>query len=322
MNANANGLDRLVDRLFDHAGMFPPAELDFEFALRDAARFPQSLIRPHLLATDMVLTPKTLPSLDSSILQEEGFAEGRTCTVCLVGVPLADAEHQARSVHAFNSDRAEDPVAQRIVSLETTTEAKGSGAIAQLATPLDITRAMLGPDTRLYIEPRWDKTTWTENIDDLFTLLTTVNSAGPKVGLKVRCAGPTEIDHETLAAIIPRVAQGAVPFKATQGLHHPIIEPERYGNAHGFLNVAVALYLSAVEGTDLPADDIVACLKNEDADAFVFDDGITWKGHRIDGETLRTAKETLPFTIGSCSLTEPDQDLVRLFPQVETRTSS
>ncbi|MBW3582649.1 MAG: hypothetical protein KY455_06075 [Euryarchaeota archaeon] len=319
---NPSGLDRLVDGLFDHAGMFPPAELEFESALRDAARFPETLTRPHLVATDMVLTPKTLPSLDSAILQEEGFTEGRTCTVCLVGVSLADAERQARSVHGFNSERAEDPVPQRIVSLETTSEASGPDAIAQLAIPLDITRAMLGPDTRLYIEPRWDKTIWTENIDDLFTILATVNSAGPKVGLKVRCAGPTEVDHETLTGIIQRVVQGGVPFKATQGLHHPVIEPERYGNAHGFLNVTTALYLHAIHGTAFAADLILACLKNEEAKAFTFDDGVTWNGHRLDGDALRTAKETLPFTIGSCSLVEPDQDLVRLFPQVEATTPS
>jgi hypothetical protein len=42
------------------------------------------------------------------------------------------------------------------------------------------------------------------------------------------------------------------------------------------------------------------------------EDGFTWRGHTVSLEQLKKAQAAAHFSIGSCSLYEPDQDLGRL----------
>ena len=70
--------------------------------------------------------------------------------------------------------------------------------------------------------------------------------------------------------------------------------------AHTHFGLLAALRL------DLPAEELEAVLTESDATAFDVADGLSWRGHEVplDG---------VPFSIGSCSLREPDADLKRLF---------
>ena len=72
---------------------------------------------------------------------------------------------------------------------------------------------------------------------------------------------------------------------------------------HGFVNVAITLRL----GDRIDATDRRRCLM-DGPDAFVFDDGLAWRGHQLNRAGLADALRR-PFTIGSCSLREPDDDL-------------
>ena len=76
-------LDHAVRGLFDHAGMFPPAALSFEDALREAAVLPDVLARPDLLQNDLVLTPEHWAKVDDEALAAADY--DRTLHVCLVG---------------------------------------------------------------------------------------------------------------------------------------------------------------------------------------------------------------------------------------------
>ena len=48
-------LELLLSRLFDYAGMFPPAGRSFHEALKESASLPTSLTRPGMLSSDLVL---------------------------------------------------------------------------------------------------------------------------------------------------------------------------------------------------------------------------------------------------------------------------
>jgi hypothetical protein len=297
-----NGLDALTEGLFDYAGLFPPAALGLEEALRESARAPR-LHRPRMVAADLVLTPKELPRITRQGLYFSGFGD-TTCTLCLVGVDRNGLAAAVAQAQGFNRTGA--PWA-RITALE----AHGDAFSATGFQGLDKARGDLG-DVRLFIEPRWPNTAWAGRQPKLMALLARLKESGPAVGLKVRGAGPTAVTKATLARLIPDVTRLGVPFKATQGLHHPILEA-RYGNSLGFLNLALALRLCQAQGDGLGASDLAALLKESDPAAFDFSDGVEWRDYGLYPDTLERAKRGLPFTIGSCSLGEPDADLVRLF---------
>jgi len=126
-------------------------------------------------------------------------------------------------------------------------------------------------------------------------------------GAKVRCGGPTPDMFPSpaeLAHFICGCRDRGLPFKATAGLHHPI----RDGVAHGFLNLLGASVLAHAEGAG--PRDLVAVLLDEDAAAFaVGDDAFTVRGHALGAGAVAATRERLFTGFGSCSFSEPVEDL-------------
>lgn len=273
--------------LFDHAGMFPPAQKPLPAALADAAAFPRLLHRPGLVGANLVLPFPQWPQLDDAALAQAGF-QGE-CRVALVGVPLAQALDAARAVGLHNQRTPHRPA----VSLEV--HAEGDVDQAQVKA---LVRAAAG--VPVFLEPKWPA----DHLRSEAARLCRNLKAGG-AGLKVRCAGPTALDRPALAAALIAAADAGIPLKATQGLHHPVPRP---GFPHGFLGLLAAFRLRQARG---PAfGEALACLGESDVHAFTLQDGIAWRGHRVDAASL----PRLPaFAIGSCSLAEPDDDLMAAF---------
>ena len=126
-------------------------------------------------------------------------------------------------------------------------------------------------------------------------------------GAKVRCGGPTPDMFPSpaqLAAFICGCRDRGLPFKATAGLHHPI----RDGMVHGFLNLLAASVLAHAEGTG--ERELTELLLEEDYNAFKLDDeAFTVGGRRFGADAVAAARERLFTGYGSCSLSEPVEDL-------------
>jgi hypothetical protein len=126
---------------------------------------------------------------------------------------------------------------------------------------------------------------------------------GADVAPKFRTGGlaaelfPTPIE---LAAVICACRDRQLPFKLTAGLHHAIrhTDPETGFVHHGFLNVLVA---SAQAYADAEVADVAATLAGTDPVPLI-------------EATRRLLSEQRPLWIGfgSCSVTEPLDDLSRL----------
>lgn len=143
--------------------------------------------------------------------------------------------------------------------------------------------------------------------------------AGTGGAAKARTGGVTADaipSCEQLARFLAACAKADVPFKATAGLHHPVRAQHRLtydadaplGVMHGFLNVflcAAALHARAIN-----EQDAATMLDERDAGAFVFsDEGVSWRGVWIETERLARAREDFAASFGSCSFTEPIDDL-------------
>jgi len=125
-------------------------------------------------------------------------------------------------------------------------------------------------------------------------------------GAKVRCGGPTPDMFPSpaeLADFICGCRDRGLAFKATAGLHHPI----RDGIAHGFLNLLAA---SVLAYTGAASRDLVDVLLEEDARAFeVSDEAFTVRGQAFGADAVSAARERLFVGYGSCSFSEPVEDL-------------
>jgi hypothetical protein len=122
-----------------------------------------------------------------------------------------------------------------------------------------------------------------------------VRSAGARA--KVRC-GPTAPPVEELANFIRRCRAESIPFKATAGLHHALRTDDQYG----FLNLLAA----AVFGDEERA------LAEDDAEAFSLDDSFHWRDRAASADEVVEVRRSLFVTIGSCSFTEPVEELEAL----------
>jgi hypothetical protein len=111
---------------------------------------------------------------------------------------------------------------------------------------------------------------------------------------KVRCGGADVPSADALGRFLAICRDAGVPFKATAGLHQPLVADGR----HGFLNV------------------IAACAF-EDAAALTGDVELTpaalrWGGRHAGPEELARVRREQLVAVGSCSFFEPVHDLQEL----------
>jgi hypothetical protein len=138
---------------------------------------------------------------------------------------------------------------------------------------------------------------------------------------KIRTGGETADKFpapENVAEFIRLCAAANAPFKATAGLHHPLRSVHRFtyqpdspsGVMHGFVNVFLAAaFLRAGMETKLA----VQLLDEQSADSFHFDaDGVGWRQHRLSPREIAAARRSFAVSFGSCSFTEPIDDLKSL----------
>jgi hypothetical protein len=138
-------------------------------------------------------------------------------------------------------------------------------------------------------------------------------AADAGVGAKIRCGGVTADAFpppEAVAAFVAACRDAGVRFKATAGLHHPVrhVDPATGFHMHGFLNLLAAAVFAHADG--LGEDELAALLAEEDPDAFTVDaDGLAAHGHHADARAIAAARAELFVAYGSCSFTEPVEDL-------------
>jgi hypothetical protein len=76
---------------------------------------------------------------------------------------------------------------------------------------------------------------------------------------------------------------------------------------HGFINVFVAAVV-AYQGS--PEEDVLAVLNEQSPSAFQWEKGtLTWRHHHLPEKLVKEVRENFAIGFGSCSFTEPVNDL-------------
>jgi len=280
--------------------MFPPAALSFEHALEESADHSSSLKRPWLIGTDLVLDTVHTRRLVTQDLQALGFTAPVSVTVLVTEGAIAAVE-AAQSLEA----RGGAP-AFRVSSIEAKVSPETFSTIVKdLAVFAQKSSALIA------VEPDLSTPDWQRVLSETITAISR-SPLAKHLALKCRCTGPTGIGAEKLSEAIIAASDAGIGFKVTGGLHHPIVEPAIHPSPMGFLNVAAAVYLRRTLGGTLPADSLTALLTNNSAALLSFEHGISFGNFSITLAQLQHAKQRGHFSIGSCSIHEPDEDLTRL----------
>jgi hypothetical protein len=128
-----------------------------------------------------------------------------------------------------------------------------------------------------------------------------------RAGAKIRCGGATVPPVDGVAAFVAACRDAGVPFKATAGLHHAV----RAGEAHGFLNLLAAAVFAYAE--ELSAEQLEPLLAEEDPGAFRVDaSGLRVHAYSAGADAIADARRDLFVAYGSCSFSEPVEDLTAL----------
>jgi len=297
--ATTSSVTALLRDLIDYAGLFPPASLNMVSAV---TRYDEYLRSEWKWVLGRFIVPvarldefkEALAGLET-LKPRNGFTNWRL-SVLLGSEPVDDIAR----VRAFQARKADSRSARRsiIESLEM-----------KVSTPDEIKQVSgIAPaGIKVYFElPPSGR-------DECIAMIA---KCGRRA--KIRTGGETADKFpapESVVEFVRVCAAAKVPFKATGGLHHPLrsvhrltYQPDSPSEImHGFLNVFLAACF-VWSGMDraLAAE----LLQEQSAQAFRFDeDHLGWRGHRLGLGEIAAARRNFAVSFGSCSFTEPIDDL-------------
>jgi hypothetical protein len=295
------GLRALLEGVLDYAGLFPPARLPLDEAVRNYRRYrrePERWMLARLVCPAARLAE--LGALLGGMGQEEApvplavLGRGGD-TVCHFAEGLSRDVLLIQEFHTQFSERA----AAEVLELRGPENLAPASALDLVATGL---AAELAQQFALFCEvPSFP-------LLDPAPVIRLLLGAG----VKFRCGGlqPSAFPPaEDVAAVITSCRDAGVTLKFTAGLHHPIrrFDPTLRVRMHGFVNVFGAAVLAHARGLD--REQLRPILEDEDAGNFVFDgQGFRWKDYRATTAEIVAARRRV-VSFGSCSFDEPRDDL-------------
>ena len=297
----SRALQSLLTGLIDYAGLFPPAGLGMDAAVRNYGSYANG---EHAWMLGRFIVPAARLEEYAEAVRNAGIDASAWSLSVLATVADADA------IARFHAGADESGAGG--------SGSGGFGSISALeikaASAREIQDAAQAFDGgyQLYFETPPEK--W-------HSLLQA--TAVAKARAKIRTGGelPGAIPEESRVLEFLRIAsERRLAFKATAGLHHPLRAMQRLtykeespqAVMHGFLNVFCAAALLWHEPEK--RQEAAWMLSERDADAITMDEAMTWhnSGVALTEEQIREARERFCIGFGSCSFTEPIDDLRKL----------
>jgi hypothetical protein len=298
----AASLRALLTGAIDYAGLFPPASLALEPALRNHAEY---IRLPDAWMLGAFILP--VAEFDATARCLSQFEKGYPLRISALGPRTDNAEAFLRSLSA-----ALDSIGSFRSRCNT------AASIEQLEMPLpsdvnaEVLKAMRSTLADSNLKTFWEAPA--KIAGRVMELLAENNAANPdgKFGFKLRTGGVTTeafpSSSEIGGALVAAGKQG-VPIKFTAGLHHPVrlFHESVQTKMHGFLNVLGGGVMALEYGWT--EKQIAQMLDDEDSASFSFtEDFFVWREWKISTGRIRIHRE-LVTSLGSCSFDEPRDDL-------------
>ncbi len=295
----ASAIAVLLRDLIDYAGLFPPAVLDMATAVANYDTYLHS--EWNWTVGRFIVPSARLREFESAFAGLPNPASGAGSTIWRLSVLLgSDPAADVARICEFNARVSGSHSGRRPVVESVEVKVAGEEEIARLS-------GMISAELAVHFEIP---------LSSCAECVAAVAGCGRRA--KIRTGGETADKFPTAEGVVEFIrlcAASSVPFKATAGLHHPLRSVHRLtyeadspsGMMHGFLNLfLVASFLRA--GMD--AELAVRLLEEQSPDAFKFDgDQLGWRGHWLSHSEVADARRSFAVSFGSCSFTEPIEDL-------------
>jgi hypothetical protein len=297
---NATGI--LLRDLIDYAGLFPPASLAMAASVANYDVYSRSewkwilgrFIVPVARLGEFETAFAELPAPKTDMVTRRW-----RLSALLGSDPVADIAR----VREFNARMANLASSRRAIVESVEIKVTSPKEIAQLSE-------IIPAELAAYFE---------FSLSNCAEFIAALASCGRRA--KIRTGGEMADKFPAPESVIDFIclcAASGVAFKATAGLHHPLRSVHRFtyqpesasGTMHGFLNVFLA---AAFLRAGMEVERAVQLLKEQSAQAFQFDlDGVGWRQHRLSWREIADARRGFSVSFGSCSFTEPIDDLQSL----------
>jgi hypothetical protein len=315
-----------LSSILDYAGLFPPAQLPLDEAIRNYARY---RAEPEAWMLGRFICPAArLGELIPYV--PELFSEGPPLRLSVLGAGGNDADtfwldDDVRTASAFHREHHPRVIADayevRLPAAFGRPE-EGKRRRELLAWTTRIVEES-GPNALSVYYEIPAGVDWRSAVAVLTACLREANEQiapngppdfwGVPVGLKIRCGGLNAAafpSPSALACALAACSAAEVPWKATAGLHHPVRRHDTLLQTamHGFLNVFGAGILAHAH--HLSEEELLPILEEEDPAAFRLDvHSFRWRDLAVTTDAIASARRTSVLSFGSCSFDEPRDDL-------------
>lgn len=281
-----SAVEALLARIVEYAGLFPPAALDMESALRNYQRYTKT--DEFWLLGGFVLPASRLGEFETAFERVWGTEQERPWTLKVVCA--GETADDARAIEEFQQG------AVFIGSLEA--KAANARAAKEVLERLPAARAR-------YVEFPPEQAAQVLPVLAEYGAWAKIRMGGTAPGM----VPPVDV----VARFLLACARERVAWKATAGLHHAVrgvreIVPGGPREVmHGFVNLFLA-GAQAFYGADEKA--LVRTLSEEEPLAFRADDDvIRWHDNAMIVDQIEKVRSEFAISFGSCSFTEPVEDL-------------
>jgi hypothetical protein len=319
----------LLEGIVDYAGVFPPANLPLDQAIRSYARYCGG-------AESWMLGRFVFPAarlFELGPFHEEIFQPGQTFRVSAIGRGGQSAGEFLKGLQADLDeitvflDRHGNHVAVDVVEARIPDEVVNQHQAEAVASFIAASSAVIDTRGLPPVTPFYEckpGTDWRESTSAVIAGIVADHNAhaagahkfSHPAGFKLRCGGIEASAFpsiEQVAFTISSCRDAKVPLKFTAGLHHPFRhhEVELQTTMHGFLNVfAAGVLAECCDLKEAAIRQVVAC---EDSKSFKLDrHGLALGDLRATPEQIKTARSQFVTSFGSCSFDEPIADLKSL----------
>ncbi|OUL36677.1 hypothetical protein BV372_06140 [Nostoc sp. T09] len=281
-------LEALLSSVVDYAGLFPPAKLELQSAMANYAQYQTT-------SYTWMLGRFILPI--SRLHEFEQLLPEKPTKWSLSVIMTGDVQEVTAQLQSFNNQKI------GITSLEFP---------PLPPTEIETILSYLPDGIESFFEIPFNS--------DFKSYLSVLQHTG--AAAKIRTGGVTVDAFPSLTQLCQSIfafAEAQVPFKATAGLHHPLLGKHRLTSEpnspvsimHGFLNVIVLAAL-VYQHKSTP-ETALELLQESSKENFKFtSDSISWKDYQLNISEIEETRQRFFRSFGSCSFQEPIDDLKEL----------